>query len=243
MLAYSYLIKSYHPVDFKACATSAMREARNGNAIVKQIADQAGLRIEIIDGKREAEIIYANHIADMLHPKKNYLYIDVGGGSTELTLMVKSQGVASHSFNLGTVRMLQGRVEQSEWQKMQDWLENLSKAYANIEGIGSGGSINKIFKMSRKKAEQPLSYKELKAISKLLASYTYHERIQILGLRPDRADVIIPASKIYLSAMQYAKIKKMHVPQVGLADGIVHLLYEEQKRQHSSVQPYHSSSS
>jgi exopolyphosphatase/guanosine-5'-triphosphate,3'-diphosphate pyrophosphatase len=230
MIAFKYLIDAYKPIDYMACATSAMREAENGSEIVKLIKKKSGIEVEIIDGKREAEIIYENHIAERLNPKENYLYIDVGGGSTELTLISNTEIINSQSFDIGTVRMLEDKVTKKHWQEMQRWLEQNTSSYKSISGIGSGGNINKMFKMALKGGDDPLTYKNIKNICKELKTYTYEQRITKLGLRPDRADVIIPAAKIYISVMKWAGIKKLYVPQIGLSDGIIHVLYEEQKR-------------
>ncbi|NIP39398.1 MAG: exopolyphosphatase [Candidatus Dadabacteria bacterium] len=235
MIAFKYLIDAYNPIDYKACATSAMREAANRNEIVRLIKKKSDIDVEIIDGKREAEIIYENHIAEKLNPKKNYLYIDVGGGSTELTLISRLEVISSQSFDIGTVRILEDKVTKSQWQEMKGWIEQNTKGYKSIAGIGSGGNINKIFKMSLKKGDQPLSYKNIKSIYKTLDSYGYEERITKLGLRPDRADVIIPAAKIYLSVLKWADSKKLYVPQIGLSDGIIHVLYEKHKRKHINL--------
>lgn len=230
MIAFKYLIDAYKPIDYMACATSAMREAENGSEIVKLIKKKSGIDVEIIDGKREAEIIYENHIAERLNPKENYLYIDVGGGSTELTLISNTEIINSQSFDIGTVRILEDKVTKKHWQEMQRWLEQNTSSYKSISGIGSGGNINKMFKMALKGGDDPLTYKNIKNICKELKTYTYEQRITKLGLRPDRADVIIPAAKIYISVMKWAGIKKLYVPQIGLSDGIIHVLYEEQKR-------------
>ncbi len=229
MIAFKYLIDAYNPIDYKACATSAMREAANRIEIVKLIKEKSDIDVEIIDGKREAEIIYENHIAEKLNPQKNYLYIDVGGGSTELTLISKLEVISSQSFDIGTVRILEDKVTKFQWQEMRGWLEQNTAGYKSIAGIGSGGNINKIFKMSLKEGDEPLSYKNLKSIYKDLDSYSYEDRITKLGLRPDRADVIIPAAKIYLSVLKWADSKKLYVPQIGLSDGIIHVLYEKYK--------------
>ena len=235
MIAFKYLIDAYKPIDYMACATSAMREATNQKKVVKKIKEKSQIEVEIIDGKREAEIIYANHIAEKLNPKKNYLYIDVGGGSTELTLISSSRVINSQSFNIGTVRILEDKVTKSQWQKMKVWVDKITADYKYISGIGSGGNINKMFKMSLKDKEEPLTYKNIKSIYKILNSYSFEDRIIKLGLRPDRADVIIPAAKIYLSVLKWADIKKLYVPQIGLSDGIIHILYEKQKRKHLSI--------
>ncbi len=232
MIAFRHLIEAYHPVDYMACATSAMREAKNGSRVVNRIKREAKIDLNLIEGKEEAEIIYSNQIAEQLDRGGNYLYVDVGGGSTEITLISKSEIVTSQSFNLGTVRILKEQVDKSRWQEMKDWLKENTKDFEQISGIGSGGNINKVFKLSRKKEGKSLSYKNIKEIYEHINSYSRTGRIEILGLRPDRADVIIPACEIYLSIMKWAKIKRLFVPQIGLSDGIVHVLYEKQRREH-----------
>lgn len=229
MIAFNHLIKAYKPEDYMACATSAMREASNRDSILERIKEKSGIDVEIIDGKREADIIYSNHIAETLDPKGNYIYIDVGGGSTELTLISKSEIVDTESFTLGTVRILKNRHKESEWKRMKKWLKKHTSSYPGLMSIGSGGNINKIYSLSGKKLGKPLSYKKIKKMYEELSFYSYEERIKKFGLKSDRADVIIPASNIYLSVMKWANIKKMYVPEIGLADGVIHLLYEKQK--------------
>lgn len=229
MKAFRHLIKVYDVIDYRACATSAMRDAANGPAIVERIREEAGINIEIIDGKTEADIIYSNHVAEQLGRDKAYLYIDIGGGSTELSVFWKGRVAASRSFNIGTIRMLHEQVSKDTWSEMKSWVENRAKGYKEMVAIGSGGNINKLFKMSHKKESKPLSYDKLKGLYEKLSSYTLEERITLLGLNPDRADVIMPASKIALTIMKTADIEKMIVPQIGLSDGIVHLLYESYK--------------
>jgi len=230
MIAFKHLIKAYKPVDYMACATSAMREAENRKDVVNLIKKKTGIKLEIINGKKEADIIYSNKIAETLDKKGNYLYIDVGGGSTELSLISKSRIISSQSFNIGTVRNLKKKDQKSEWAKMENWLKEKAGLYPSISGIGSGGNINKIFRMSGIKEGKPLLLKNLKKIFNELNAHTLEERITRLGLRPDRADVIIPAANIFLSVMKWANIKELHVPQVGLSDGIIHVLYEKQKK-------------
>lgn len=227
MIAFKHLMESYQPVDYMACATSAMREAANGAEIVKRIKTEALIDIEIINGQKEADLIYMNHIAEKLNPKKSYLYIDVGGGSTEVTLIAKGQVAVSHSFNLGTVRILNNLDSTDGWQALKNWLKENTDKYQPLAGIGSGGNINTIFSLSRKKEGKPLSFRKMKKIYDDLNSYSFEERIRLLRLKPDRADVIIPASKIFLSIMKWASMKKIYVPQIGLADGIIHMLYEK----------------
>lgn len=229
MKAFKNLIEVYEAVDYRACATSAMRDAENCNEIAERIKKEAGIKIEIIDGKTEADIIYSNHIEEHLDKNNNYLYIDIGGGSTEITLFSKNKAVASQSFNVGTVRMLHDQIDKEYWSNFKNWVKEISSDYKPLIAIGSGGNINKLFKMTGKKNNKPLSVSKLKSLCELIESYNYDERIEILGLNPDRADVIVPASKILLSVLKKAEIEKIIVPQIGLSDGIVHQLYEKQK--------------
>jgi len=229
MSAFRNLIDVYEAVDYRACATSAMREASNSEEIIGRVKREAGITIEVIDGSTEADIIYNNHIAEHLSNDSAYFYIDIGGGSTEITLFNKTKVVASRSFNIGTIRLLHDKVSKETWNEFKDWIKDTTKNYHPLIAIGSGGNINKLFSMSRKKQSKPITYGKLKSICELLEVYTYDQRVRELGLKPDRADVIIPASKIVLTAMKVAEIEKMYVPQIGLSDGIVHLLYEKHK--------------
>jgi exopolyphosphatase / guanosine-5'-triphosphate,3'-diphosphate pyrophosphatase len=226
MKAFRHLIDFYEVTALKACATSAMREAKNADAVVKRIQKETGIAIEVIDGRTEAEIIYANHIAEHLAPGQDYLYIDVGGGSTELTLFSKNRIVASRSFNIGTIRLLNNLVSKEQWNEFRDWVRTTTADYHPLSAIGSGGNINKIFKMSRKKQNRPLSYTKLKEQHEFVESFSLKERIEVLGLNADRADVIVPAGKIFLTVMKAADISEIYVPQIGMADGLIHLLYE-----------------
>ncbi len=226
MRGFHELIKVYEVDGYRAVATSAMRDASNGNEVIERIKNETGLQVEIIDGKLEAQLVFSNHIEEMLNPKHAYLYIDVGGGSTELTLYSNQKVVAAKSFNIGTVRMLLNKVEKDEWEKMKEWLKKNTTGIHPLHAIGSGGNINKIFKMTKKQNEN-LSYQKLKSVHEMLNSYTYQERIDILGLKPDRADVIVHASKIFTIIMKTADIEDIFVPQIGLSDGIVHDLYEK----------------
>jgi exopolyphosphatase/guanosine-5'-triphosphate,3'-diphosphate pyrophosphatase len=227
MIAFKHLIAVHDVISYRACATSAMREALNSDHIVNRIFTESGIKLEIIDGKREAEIIYSNHIAEQLSNKRPYLYIDVGGGSTELTLFNEGKIIDSISFNIGTIRILQNKIAKSNWNELRDWITKATGKYANIGGIGSGGNINKLINLAKKKDERQISLAKLKEIYAQLSVYTLEERITILGLNPDRADVIIPATEIFLFVMKQAHIDKIMVPQIGLSDGIIHLLYEE----------------
>ncbi len=226
MRGFRELIKVYEVDDYRAVATSAMRDAINSNEIIERIKNEADLTVEIIDGKLEAQLVFSNHIEEMLNPKHSYLYIDVGGGSTELTLYSNQKVVAAKSFNIGTVRLLLDKVDKDEWDKLKDWVKKNTVGMSPLHAIGSGGNINKIFKMS-KKDNKNLSYSKLKGIYEMLNSYTYQERMDILGLKPDRADVIVHAAKIFITIMKTADIEDIFVPQIGLSDGIIHDLYEK----------------
>jgi exopolyphosphatase/guanosine-5'-triphosphate,3'-diphosphate pyrophosphatase len=229
MKGFAELIKVFDVKGFKACATSAMRDARNGDDIIKRIKKEAGLDVEIIDGKTEAATIFSNHVEELLDPKQAYLYIDVGGGSTELTLISAGKALASKSFNIGTIRLLCDKVDKEEWENFKTWIKKNTAGIKPLSAIGSGGNINKLFKMTGKKENKHITYDKLKDMSDMLNSYTYDERVTVLGLNPDRADVIIPATKIVLTTMKHADIEKILVPQIGLSDGIIHLLYDEYK--------------
>jgi exopolyphosphatase/guanosine-5'-triphosphate,3'-diphosphate pyrophosphatase len=229
MLAFKYLMEAYEPIDYMACATSAMREADNSQKIIHEIGKYSGLKLEVIDGKKEADIIFSTHIEEKLKPNSAYLYIDVGGGSTELTLFHKNQSIEEKSFNIGTIRLLNDLVTKKQWTEFKQWTKAKCSIYDHISAIGSGGNINKIFRLSGKKENQPISYKRLLTISKSIRQYTFEERIYKLGLRPDRADVILPAAKIFTSVMRWGNINQIYVPQIGLADGLVNILYQRYK--------------
>jgi exopolyphosphatase/guanosine-5'-triphosphate,3'-diphosphate pyrophosphatase len=228
MRGFHELIKVYEVDAYRAVATSAMRDASNSAEIIERIKNETGLTVEIIDGKLEAQLVFSNHIEEMLNPKHAYLYIDVGGGSTELTLYHNQKVIAAKSFNIGTVRMLLNKVEKDEWENMKEWIKKNTFGIQPLHAIGSGGNINKIFKMT-KKENKNLSYSKLKGIHDMLNSYTLEERIDVLGLKPDRADVIVHASKIFTTIMKIADIEDIFVPQIGLSDGIVHDLYDKTK--------------
>lgn len=227
--AFAELKKVFEVKGYRACATSAMRDAVNGKEIVERIKKETGIKIEIIDGKTEAELIFANHIEESINPKDNYLYVDVGGGSVELTLIANSKVVNSKSFNVGTIRMLHKKIDDNEWTDFKKWIKKHTEDYTPLIGIGSGGNINKLFKMIAKKETKYLSFQKINEVSDMINAYSYQERIEILGLNPDRADVIVPATKIFLTAMKHAHIEKMIVPQIGLSDGILHGLYDSIK--------------
>lgn len=228
MQAFKLLMKSHKIERYKACATSAMREANNGEEVAGIIAEKTGVEIEIIDGNHEAAIIAATDLHTFIQSDKTYLYVDVGGGSTEFTLYSGGATVASKSFKLGTVRLLENRVEDGLWEEVEGWIKEVTRAFPKIDLLGSGGNINNIFKSSGKPVGKPLSYLYLSSYYQLLNSFTYEERITELNLNADRADVIIPATKIYLSAMKWTKARRIYVPKIGLADGIIKSLYQEE---------------
>lgn len=226
MHAFKNLMEVSEIVSYRACATSAMRDAENRWDIIDRVRKETGLKIEIINGRTEADIIYSNHIEERLDKSNNYLYIDIGGGSTEVTLFAKNKSVVSQSFNIGTIRMLHKKIDKEYWNYFKKWIQETSKGHKPLIAIGSGGNINKLFKMSGRKPDKALPTSKIKSIYTMLESYSYEERIQVLGLNPDRADVIIPASKILLTILKKAEIEKVIVPQIGLADGIIHQLYD-----------------
>jgi exopolyphosphatase/guanosine-5'-triphosphate,3'-diphosphate pyrophosphatase len=230
MVGFRHLIAAYPALDFAAYGTSAMREAKNARDVVARVRKASGISIQVIEGAREAEVIYANHIEHRLDPRRNYLYVDVGGGSTEVTLIARGRKVGSSSFPVGTVRMLQGRPSERALDGLRSWVKRHRAEYGGMTAIGSGGNINTIFKLARAKKDRPLSFSQVREIRRVVKSYSLEERIVTLGLRPDRADVIVPASDVYLSVMKWGKIAKILVPEVGLSDGIVHLLYEKHHR-------------
>ncbi len=227
MIAFRHLMDVYKVEDYMACATSAMREAKNGNELVKQIKKKANINLEIVQGQREANIIYSSHIEQHLERKKNYLYIDVGGGSTELSVFCNGEMISSRSFNIGAIRILDNQDQDETWIEMKEWVKEKSHIYKNLSGIGTGGNINKLYRMADEKEGMPLTFTKLKTLYTYLNSFSLKDRINILGLNQDRADVIIPASEIYLTVMKWADIKKIFVPRVGLVDGIIQLLIEK----------------
>ncbi len=227
MLAFKLLMKSHKVVAYKACATSAMREAENGKAVVKDILKKSNISIDIIDGNEEATIIAATDINDYIDKDRNYLYVDVGGGSTEFSIFHNATKITSKSFKIGTVRLLNNIVKKKTWTQLEEWIKENTKDYEKVDVIGSGGNINKIFKVSGKATGKPLTYFYLTTYFKKLKSYTYEERITRLNLNQDRADVIIPAMRIYLSAMKWSRAKHIYVPKIGLSDGIIKSVYHQ----------------
>ena len=230
MQAFKLLMKSHRIERYKACATSAMRESQNGQEIAEVIREETGINIGIIDGTDEAAIIAATDLHSLIQNDKTYLYVDVGGGSTEFTLYANGKTVSSRSFKLGTVRLLNDMVDDSVWEEAESWVKKQTRNYSRIDLIGSGGNINNIFKSSGKANGKPLSFLYLSSYYQLLQSFTYEERITQLNLNQDRADVIIPAARIYLSAMKWTRARRIYVPKIGLSDGIIKSLYNEEKQ-------------
>ncbi|TGV01137.1 Ppx/GppA phosphatase family protein [Flavivirga rizhaonensis] len=225
MVAFKLLMKSHKVVKYKACATSAMRESKNGKEVVDLVLKESGISIDVIKGKEEAAIIAATDLHKYIDNNKTYLYVDVGGGSTEFTVIHRGKQIASKSFKIGTVRLLNDIVKKESWIELEAWIGRHAKSYHKIEVIGSGGNINKIFKISGKAIGKPLTYFYLSSYYKTLQSYSYEERITELDLNQDRADVIIPAMRIYLSSMKWSGAKNIYVPKIGLADGIIKSIY------------------
>jgi exopolyphosphatase/guanosine-5'-triphosphate,3'-diphosphate pyrophosphatase len=225
MKAFKLLMKVHKVEKYMACATSAMREAYNAKEVVEIIKKKADVKIEIIDGKKEAAIIASTDLHYLLKTDDTYLYVDVGGGSTEFSLFSDGKMIISKSFKVGTVRLLNNMVGEIVWKEIEKWIKLNTKEFEKVSLIGSGGNINKLFKMSGKQSEKPLSYFYLNAQYTYLNSLSYEQRISDLGLNPDRADVIIPAIRIYLNAMKWSGARNIFVPKIGLADGIVKAMY------------------
>ena len=225
MTAFNLLMKVHKVEDYRAYATSAMREAYNGKEVVDLIQEKANIKIEIIDGKKEAAIIASTELSHLLKEDETYLFVDVGGGSTEFTLFSNGKLFNSRSFKAGTVRLLNNMVCDIVWEEIEKWIKTNTADIEELSIIGSGGNINKLFKMSGKMQEKPLSYIYVNSQYAFLNSLSYEQRISELGLNPDRADVIIPAVRIYLNAMKWSGARQIYVPKIGLSDGIVKAMY------------------
>ncbi len=235
MQAFSLLMQTHNVVRYKACATSAMREAKNGQQIADLVLQETGIKIDIIGGEEEAAIIAATDLQSYIDENKTYLYVDVGGGSTEFSVIDKGEKVSSKSFKIGTVRLLNDVVKKEAWQELEEWIKAETARFEKIDVIGSGGNINKIFKISGKTLGKPLSYFYLTSYYNTLQTYSYEERISQLDLNQDRADVIIPATRIYLSAMKWSGAKDIYVPKIGLADGIIKSIYNDTVKSHTKL--------
>ena len=235
MKAYKHLLNVYEVKHLKACATSAMRDAKNGKEIIKKIKHDTGIDIEIISGGDEAAFIYENHIAENLDKEHSYLYIDVGGGSTELTFFSNNKLVFKDSYNIGMIRLLKNKVTEDAWDEMKDSIKVKTKGHKEVTAIGSGGNINKIFSLSKTKEGKPLPLQLLRDYYKELNNVSLIDRINIYKLKEDRADVIVPALLIYINSMRWAGANEIYVPRIGLADGLIQHLYEEIKMQNIMV--------
>lgn len=225
--AYKHLLNAYDVKRVKACATSAMRDARNAVDIIRKVKLETGIEIEVISGDLEATLIYENHIAENLSREDSYLYIDVGGGSTELTFFCDGKLVFKKSFNIGTIRLLKDMVTDAHWDEMKEFLKAKTRGYKHVISIGSGGNINKIFSLSKRKEGKPLPLQLLRDYYKELSNFTLQERMHLYRLREDRADVIVPALLIYINVMRWVDCDEIYVPKIGLADGLIQHLYGE----------------
>lgn len=227
MKSYSNLMKIYDVKAYRACATSAMRDARNGRDIIKRIEKKTDIRIEIIDGQEEAKIVYNNHVECMEDRKGNYIYVDVGGGSTEINLLSQGELMCSRSYNIGTVRILNKAVKEGEWERLKADMAELAQSYPNTNIIGSGGNINKLYRLVEKKdkKQQRMSVSVLRELHESLKALSVEERMDQYNLKPDRADVIVPAGEIFLTIADIIGAEYIYVPVIGLSDGIIDDLY------------------
>lgn len=231
MIAFRKLMDVHEVISYRACATSAMREAINGQKLIQRIKKEADIQIDIISGKEEADIIFSNKLTNILDTTKNYLYVDVGGGSTEISLFSDGISHFSCSFDVGTIKILKNCVPKDEFIRIKECLIDIRSCVGNIEIIGSGGNINKLFKYASPRNERNLNYHELKEIHSLFNSLTYDDLIIKHDMNPDRADVIIPAATIFLSIMEWSNADIIHIPKIGISDGIIHQLYQEYSSQ------------
>ena len=232
--SYKLLLDVYEVPYLRACATSAMRDAVNAKEIIKKIKQETGIEIQVISGQEEATYIYENHIADNMSTDETYLYIDVGGGSTELTFFTDGKLAAKASFDIGTIRLIKNQVDEKSWNKMKDFVKAKTSKYHHITAIGSGGNINKLFSLSKRKEGKPLSLNLLKDYYKDMNSLSVLQRMSLYKLREDRADVIVPALSIYINVMRWADADEIYVPKIGLSDGLIHSLYRDIKKQEKS---------
>lgn len=226
MKAYKFLMDVNGSSNYVACATSAMRDARNGDEIVRRIKEQAGIDLHIISGKIEAQILYSSHFEGFLDAEKTSLYIDVGGGSTEITVFKNKKAVNSRSFNIGTIRLKNQMVKSEHWREMKSWVTIHTQDSLDIEAIGSGGNINKLYKLNGSRPDKRISLEELEELYKMLEYHSYEERIMKFGMRADRADVILPATKIFKKIMKWGGCSSVMVPKFGLSDGMLRIVKE-----------------
>lgn len=238
MQAYAHLLEAYGVPrkHLRAAATSAMRDAGNAQQIIEKVRKQTGIEIEVITGDVEATMIYENHIAENMDKEHSYLYIDVGGGSTELTFFADGKLIFKRSFNIGTIRLIKNQVTEEYWDEMKDFIKKETKGHTNdMIAIGSGGNINKIFSISKRKEGKPLPLELLKDYYKEFSSFSVADRVRIYKLREDRADVIVPALQIYINVMRWANIEEIYVPKIGLADGLIQHLFEELRKKQAAI--------
>ncbi len=228
MQAYKLLMELHEVEGYMACATSAMRESSNGSEIAKRIEASTGIKIHIIDGQKEAELI--NNVVVQALDDRQYLHIDVGGGSTELNVYVNRQKINSKSFKIGSVRLLEGKETKGAWRKIEDWVEDNVDSSQEITAVGTGGNISKLFNLASKTAETETSRAEIERMRHYIAGFSLEDRINKLRLNADRADVIVPAADIYISVMKWAGADTIVVPDLGLKDGIIQLVYSQLKR-------------
>ena len=227
MKAFKLIMKINGVKNYMACATSALRESSNADELIAKVKKKAGIKIELIDGKKEAEIIsYTTILADQEH-NSNYLYVDVGGGSTEFSVLKNGKRIASKSFKAGTVRMINYMVNDKVWLEIEKWIKMNTKGIEKIQLLGSGGNINKVFKLSNIKDGNPITYFNLKSFYQDLKKLSYEERILRYNLNLDRADVILPALEIYLKALKWSGATKVFVPKIGLSDGMIKMMYKK----------------
>lgn len=230
MKAFKELMKLYNVDEVKAIATSAMRNAKNSDDIIKEIKKETGIKIKVISGVKEADLLFQIHAAEKINRNKTYLYVNVGGGSTELSIYEEGSGQANCSVEIGTVRLLKNKVKSSQWKELQTKVIEYKKKYDIHALIGTGGNINKVLSLSGNSPEQPLYYNELIKLHKKLSKLTTAQRMEQYRLKGDRADVIVPALEIYTSVMKWSKSKIIYVPKMGLVDGIIYSLFTQMKR-------------
>ncbi len=229
MKAFKHLANAYEVKHIRACATSAMRDAKNAQDIIRKVKLETDIAIEVISGDMEAGLVFENHIAETLDKDHSYMYIDVGGGSTELSFFSNGVLTFKESFNIGTIRLLQNQVNDKTWELMKEIIKTVTKDHKEVMAIGSGGNINKVFSMSKRKEGKPLTLELLKDYHRELSSVNLEDRMRLYNLRPDRADVIVPALQIYTNAMRWAGASEMYVPKIGLVDGLIQHMWEELK--------------
>jgi len=226
MKAFKLLMNIHGVSHYKAFATSALREANNSSYVIKTVKKKAGIKVEIIDGTKEAEIIFNSKIPEFINTQKTFLFVDVGGGSTEFTFINGGNHVVSKSFKIGTVRLINNLIDDRVWIGIENWIKKNSMKYEKITLMGSGGNINKLFKLSNIKEGKPLSKIKLSQLFKQLEKLNYEERVLKFELNPDRADVIVPAARIYLKALEWSGGQKIYVPRFGLSDGMIKYMYK-----------------